>query len=359
MSTEPLIPDLSPLFYAEAQTGKTVRGAHTITRAVGANIVALARPAHRVGPIVGQTLAAYTYQASYVRSHTSIKYLWLGWFFRPTASGINGGITLTIVDGAGNSVSSSSSKIPVGFKGESPFLLRRSFYAADIALGGSGYLDLDQLAATLSDPTWHFAFAAQTGGFDHILGWECPRSVVDSGEVYGVLTGPVNPGNPILSSGYERIAKTVEGGIICNRTLFSVSWPDDTAALTPSTTSATFTAFTLMTEGGGVSWRWHVRPRVVYYPNSATGERHRIRVLYRMSTTGTGTFEATATSVGAGSTQTATIALANSAVWAWSAWQDLQVPTDGTGRVAHLSFRGKVTTGTLYIASIIVEEYQT
>ena len=356
MSTEALIPDLSPLRYAEARTGLTVRGAHTITRATGANIVALARPAHRVGPIVGQTLTAYTYQASYVRSHASIKYLWLAWYFRATSSGNNGAITLTIRDAAGNSISSSSSKIPRGFKGESPFLIRRSFYQPDLALGGSGYLDLDALAATLTDPSWSFEFAAASGGFDHIVGWECPRSQVDSADVYGVTTGPENPGNPILSSSYERIAKTVQGGVICNRTLLSVSWPDDTATLTPSTTSATFTAFTLMTEGGGTPWRWYVRPRVVYAPSSTIGEKHRVRVLYRVVGGGTGTVEVTATSTGAGSTQTATVNTLTSAAWAWSAWVDLYVPTDGTDRIAYIKLRGKTTAGTLYIGSIIVEE---
>lgn len=356
MSSEALIPDVSPLRYAEARTGLTVRGAHSITRATGANIIALARPAHRIGPIVGQTLSAYTYQASYVRSHASIKYLWLAWYFRPTSSGINGGITLTIRDAAGNSVGSSSSKIPVGFKNETPFLIRRTYRLADLALGGSGYLDLDAIAATLTDPSWSFEFAARTGGFDHVIGWECPRSRVDSTETYGVTTGPENPGNPILSSVYERVAKTVEGGIVCNRTLFSASWPDDTATLTPSTTSATYTAFTLMTEGGGVSWRWHVRPRVVYAPSSATGEKHRVRLLYRVVGGGTGTVEVTAQSVGAGSTQTATVNTLTSATWAWSAWVDLYVPTDGTDRITHLSFRGKTTAGTLYLASIVIEE---
>lgn len=359
MSSEALNPDLSPLFYAEAQTGRTVRAGHTITRATGANIVALARPAHRVGPIFCRSTSAYTYQASYVRSHTSIKYLWLGWYCYGTTSGFGGSCTLTIRDGAGNSVSSSSAKIPRGFKGEVAYLLQPTYYLTLISIGGEGYLDLDALALTLTDPSWTFEFAFGAGGFAHVIGWECPRSQVDSADVYGALTGPENPGNPILSSGYERIVKTVEGGIVCNRTLFSVGWPDDAATLSPSTTSATFTAFTLLTEGGGTPTPFAVRPRVVYAPNSATGEPHRVRVLYRVTGGGTASVEAKSTSVGAGSANTATINSLTSATWAWSAWQTLQVATDGTDRIAKLTFRGKTTAGTLYVAGIDVEEYQT
>jgi hypothetical protein len=359
VSTEHVLPDYPSLAYAETRVGLTVRGGHTMTRAQAANVIALARPAHRVGPIYSSTTTAYVYAASYVRSHSSIRYLWLAWYYHPGTSGINGGVTLTIRDAAGNSVASSSTKIPRGFKGESPYNIRASFYDSNIATGGSGYLDLDALAATLTDPSWTFEFAAQTGGFETIEGWECPRSQVDDSETYGVLTGPENPGNSILSSSYERLAKTVEGAITCNRTLFSLSWPEDTASLSPSTTSATLTAFALLTEGGGVPVPFHVRPRVVYAPNSATGEPHRVRVLYRVTGGGTGTVEAKSTSVGAGSANTATLNTLTSATWAWSAWQTLQVATNGTDRIAHLTFRGKVTAGALYIASIVVEENNT
>ena len=82
MSTEALIPDFPALYYAEGITGATVRGGHTITRATAANIIALGRPARRIGPT--QSLgASASYHAGYVRSHTAIKQLALAWYYWP------------------------------------------------------------------------------------------------------------------------------------------------------------------------------------------------------------------------------------------------------------------------------------
>ena len=362
--SEAILPDFAALYYAEAQTGKTVRGGHTITRAASANVIALGRPAKRIGPIMGRSASAYTYQASYVRSHASIKHVYLAWYYRPTASGLNASITLTIRDAAGHSVSHTSALIPRGFKGEPQQAVRTSFYASDFAIGGSGYLDLDALAATLTDSSWSFDFAASTGVFDHIIGWECPRSQVDSADTYGALTGPANPGNPILAgstttSGYERLAKTVEGAVLCNRTLLAIVWPDDAATLTPSTASAALAAMTLMTEGAGVPYSWRVRPRVVYAPASATGEPHRVRYLYRVTGGGTAVIRCTATSVGVGSVTTCDATGLTSATFAWSAWVSTTIPTNGTDGIVAVTFTAKTTAGTLYLASIQLEENQT
>ena len=158
--------------------------------------------------------------------------------------------------------------------------------------------------------------------------------------------------------GYERIAKTLEGCVTCNHTLLSAAWRTDTS-LAPVTTSATFTAFTRMLESGTTPWAWRVRPRVVYNPNSATGEPHRVRYLYQVSGGGTAAVECTATSVGAGSAQTATTTGLTSSTWAWSDWQSLNVPTDGTDRICKIEFTGKTTAGNFYVASIELEENQT
>ena len=45
--------------------------------------------------------------------------------------------------------------------------------------------------------------------------------------------------------------------------------------------------------------------------------------------------------------------------FAWSAWVSTTIPTDGTDRIVSLTFTGKTTAGTLSVAAIEVEEYQT
>jgi hypothetical protein len=368
--SEALVPDFPSLLYTEALTGGTVRGGHTITRATAVNIVATGRPARRVGPMQTQTVAAaQTFVAGYTRSHDSIKQLWLGWFYRPAGLDTLAtvAVTLTITDALGNTVASSSDLIPLGFKGvASQPIAATHLYQSDSLLGGSGYLDLDAVAAVLTDPSWSFSFAWACSDvytpLDRIEGWECPRSQVDSADTYGALTGPVNPGNPVLAgsittTGYERIAQTVAGAILAGRTLLSVAWPTD-ATIAPGLTSATFVPFTRMLEGGATPWSWRVRPRVVYAPSSAVGEPHRVRYLYRVTGGGSGTIRCTATSVGAGSVTTADAALLTSATFAWSGWVSTTIPTDGTDRIVALTFTGKTTAGTLSVAAIEVEEYQ-
>ena len=234
-------------------------------------------------------------------------------------------------------------------------------------LGAIGYIDIDAAAAILTGDSWAFQFDwSRSGGntsLDRIEGWECPRSQVDSADDFGLLTGPENPGNPIVAGspsayGYERMAKTIEGGIACGRTLLSASWPTDTS-IAPGTSSATFTAFTRMIESGSTPWSWRVRPRVVYSPASATGEPHRVRYLYKVTGGGTAAVKCTATSVGTASVQTATTSSLASSTWAWSDWADLSVPTDGTDRLVNLTFIDKTTAGAFYVASIEIEEHQT
>lgn len=370
MSTEALIPDFAPLFYGEAQTGKTVRGGHTITRAASANVIALGRPAKRIGPVQSQKTDGSTYTVGYVRSHTSIKQLWLAWYFHADGTNTPASISmsLTITDAAGHTVGPSSALIPVGFKGTSTDAIRATYlYQSDIFLGAAGYLDLDALAATLTDTSWslEFTYSASTVyvPLDRVIGWECPRSQVDSADTYGALTGPVNPGNPILAgstttSGYERLAKTVEGAVLCNRDLLCVSWQRQVGYV-PSTASAALAAMALMTEGGGVPYSWRVRPRVVYVPSSSTGEPHRVRYLYQVTGGGTATIRCTATSIGAGSVISVDAAGLTSAAFAWSAWSTLTIPTDGTDGIVAVTFTAKTTAGTVYLASIQLEENQT
>lgn len=370
MSNEGLISDFAPLLYTETLTGGTVRGGHTITRAIDANIIGLARPARRIGPVQSQKTDGSTYSVGYTRSHTSITQLWLAWYFHGDFTNTPATISmdLTITDAIGNSIASSSDLIPVGFKGTATDAIQAATtYDSSILLGAEGYLDLAACAAVLTDPTWNFEFVYTASTthvpLDRIEGWECPRSQVDDGDSYGSLTGPDNPGSPIVSgstttNGYERLMSTISAAALCGRTLLSIAWPTVTT-IAPGTSSATFTAFTRMLESGTTPWSWYVRPRMLYAPNSATGEPHRVRVFYEVTGGGTAAVQCNATSVGALSVGTATITSLASATWAWSDWQTINIPTDGTGRLVAITFEGKTTAGSFYIAGIELEENQT
>lgn len=359
MSSEALIDAFPPLYYAECVTGATVRGGHTINRATAANLAALGRPAKRAGPIQAQTVRLGTYTIGYVRSHASIKQLWVAWYYRPSTSPGANFVDLSLADALGNTIASSSVLVPIGFKGTASYgIPRTSYYQSDVFLGAAGYLDLDALAATLTDPSWSLTFDCDVSVLDRIEVWECPRSQVYDSETYGALTGPFNPGNGIVAGsvttkGYERIAKTVEAAVACNRSYLNVAWPEDTA-VAPTTASAAFTAFTRMLEGGTTPWAWRIRPRALYLPSSAAGEPARVR--YRYQVTGGGT-AAIRCSTGATASPYDLRSL-TSATWAWSDWTAVEIPTNGTGRVATVTFEGKTTAGTLYVSAIQLEENQ-
>ena len=370
MTTEALIPEFPLLQYAEAITGRTVRGGHSMTRASAANVIALGRPARRIGPTQGLA-ASGTLRVGYVRSHASITQLVLAWWYRPDvdpfAAAPTISITTTIRDNLGNTLTSASAVIPDGFDG-AVLSGGGSTYDLDtsVNLGAIGYIDLVDAATTLTGDTWEFQFDwSRSGGsvaLDRIEGWECPRTQVDDAGTYGALAGSEEPGDPILAGStttpvYERIAKTIEGAALCGRTLLSVAWPEDTA-IAPVTASGSYTAFTRMLEGGTTPWSWRVRPRMLYAPSSATGEPHRVRVLYEVTGGGTAAVRCTATSVGAGSVVTAAVTGLTSASWAWSDWQTMTIPTDGTDRIVALTFEGKTTAGSFYVAAIEIEENQ-
>lgn len=366
MSVESLVPDFPALSYAEGYTGLTVRGSHTITRAVAANIVALGRPCRQFAGMQPQTPDTFVF--SYTRTHSDINQLRLAWTYRSdpdvlvTPATLT--MTLTITDALGNSVAASDARVPTAFDGTGSYSAQGSLSpTGDVHLGGLGYLDLDALATTLTDPSWSFEFVfARSGGnatLEWIDAWECPRSVVSAADTYGTLTGPMNPGNPISAGtvatrGYERLAKTIEGGILANRVYLSVAWPANTGASIPSTVSAAYAPFATLVEGAGVPLPWRIRPRVVYLPNDAAGEPGRVRFLYYQSGGGSGSVR---TSTGSTS-DPFDVAGLTGASWQWSAWKNVLLPTNGTDRIVSVTFQGKTTGGTLYLAGIQLEESQ-
>jgi hypothetical protein len=364
MATEGL-PDAAPvLTFDEVRTRRTVGAGHTLARVSAANLVALARPARR---FVTQQTGVYNFRVSYQRSHSAIKHLYLAAFTRahpltfplPTNTLT---LDLTIKDAAGVTVSSSASTIPSGFRsGTSRTPTTASSPLARFLMIADGFLDLDALAATLTTPPWSFEFAATRTGttlvIDRVEGFEVPRTLVDSDDDFGVLTGPFNPGNAVVAGsvstvGYERLSKTIEGAILCGRDYVNVAWPADTAyGLSPRTSSASYVALTNLTDGSD-PLPFYCYPRVVYHPSSATGERARFRVLYYVSGGGTAAVQL---ATGASSSPYQITGLTG-ASWQWSAWADCDLPTDGTDRVAELLFKGKTNAGTLYLAGIHVQE---
>lgn len=366
MSTEGLIPDFPVLAYSEGYTGLTVRGSHTITRATAANVVALGRPCRQFGGMMATGPGTFVF--SYTRTHADINQLRIAWAYRsdpdPMAGFATISITTTITDALGNTITSPNTLIPTAIDGTTFGTLSGSLSpTGDVHLGAVGYLDLDTIAATLTNSSWSFEFVFARSGtnvtLEWIDAWECPRTTVNDGDTYGALTGPLNPGNPISAGsittrGYERIAKTIEGCIKVNRVHLSVAWKADTAASIPSTASATYAPFAILLEGVGTPLPWRIRPRVVYLPSSAVGEPARVRFLYYQSGGGTGSIR---TQTGSSSDPFDVTGLTG-ASWQWSAWTTCYLPTNGTDRIVSVTFEGKTTAGTLYLAGIQLEENQ-
>lgn len=363
MATEGL-PDAPPvLTFDEVRVRRTVAAGHTISRAVAANLTALARPARHF--CTAQT-AVYNVSVSYRRSHTAIKYLYLAAFTRspsPFSSTETMTINLAITDAGGHSVASSASTIPRGFRSGTtyqPALVSFNPLAQFVQLT-EGFLDLDALAVTLTDPSWSLDITVTRSGstlvLDRIEGFEVPRTQVNSADDYGILTGLLNPGNVVVAGstttyGYERLNKTTEAAILAGRDYVNVAWPADIAyGLSPRTTSATYVPLTNLTDGSN-ALPFYCYPRVVYAPNSSSGERMRWRVLFYVSGGGTADFQLT---TGAASSPYTVTGLTGAA-WAWSAWTDGYLPTNGTDRIAEITIKGRTSAGTVYLAGLHAQE---
>ena len=369
MTTRPIINQVQSLAYSSVQIGVTVRGPHMMAAANVANIVALARPRrgfHLANLITG------TFHASYRRTHDAIKQALIQWSSRTTMpSGTTLGATdslavdLTITDALGNSVASSSAMIPAGFKGETVVLPQNTAHPALPAFGAAGWLDLDALAATLTDPSWTFEFVITrpTGTVlcvDSLVMREVSRTVVDTSDTYGVDPADFQPGQPMgagssTTVGTLRLAKTIEGAIASTDDVLVVGWEDDITATIPKTTAAAYAALTNLeqTAGNAVRWRVPVRPMLVTAPpGDATGETARFRVRYYVA--GGGTADVRLVTGSSGSPYAVTGL--TGAAWAWSAWTDCRLPTDATDQIATLKLEAQTSAGTVYISGIHVQQ---
>lgn len=370
MSTEPQSPfGPGALAYDEARVGRTVRSATAMRAAASASINASSRPAKRaqIHSAYPDGTSARTYVVSYSRTTTAIKFLRVAASIRTATFGDTLTIDLTIRDGAGHSVASSSALIPNPYKATTIFLDASAGSATwDARTIGDAYLDLDALAATLTDADWslEFAIAAPHGTHslvDLIEVYEVPRMVVDSADAAGSLALPFLPGNTISAGavsstgddGVARLEATAQAARTSQRTYWQECFgPDDTTATIPQTTSGSYAALTGAEESAGVPIDYVVRVRPVTSTGAAAGETARVRFRYLVSGGGTASLRVTTGSTGSPYDLTGL----TSATWAWSPWLAIALPTDASGHVATVTLKGKTTAGTVYVSSIVVEE---
>lgn len=368
MSTELAPLGFPSLHYTEVQTGRTVTAGAAMKLAHAADIVALCRSPKWIRL---NDLRPGDYQVSY-SSSAGAKLLYLAWYYRIPDVGNPGdtlAVKLQITDGT-NTVIYSDAKIPRAFQGNDTLLLIEQTLTnpACMTRAGSGWLDLDDLRATLSASNdWAMTFivtrASGTIAYvDRIDGWEAPRTMMSDADPAGVLAGPFNPGNPIVSGstttlGWERMEQTTRAALAVQPRYLSLSWIESITAgyNVPKTSSAAYTALTHLSESAGVATKFVVRVRpmtVTAPPGTAAGEAARWRVLVYV--TGGAAADVQITTGATGSPYA--ITGLGGAAWTWSAWQTIALPTDATGQLATLSINARVTGGaTVYVAGIVVE----
>lgn len=373
MTVRPLINRMPLLAYRSCQISRTVRGPHMMAIAEAANVCALGRPSRGFNLYGVGYGGAGVFVASYRRTHAAINQAVIEWTVRllpastapVTATTETVSLTLVIRDALGNVVN--DTRIPTMFNGTArTFTIDPTSPAGDPVLGGIGYLDLDAIATTLTDPSWSFEFtefrsAGSTLVIDRIWMRELARTIVDTSDTYGVDVADFQPGQPsgagsTTTTGTLRLARTIDGAIASTDDVLVLGWEDVTSAAdTPSTTSAAFAALTLLEETAGVPMRFRVPIRPMYVeapPGDATGETGRFRVRYLVTGGGTATVRLNTGSTGS---PYATAGLA-SAVFAWSPWIDCRFPTNATGAIATLTFEAKTTAGTVYVSAIHVQQ---
>jgi hypothetical protein len=366
MSTEQAPLGFPALHYVEAQAGRTVTGPFAIKVAHAADILALCRPTKTIRV---DNAVPGVYSVGFARTPNATL-LYLSWWFRAHIS-INAGDQLSVglvIDDGTASIGPVNALIPIAFQGTThPVTLSLAAIftnPAGMTLGGEGWLDLDDLATTLTLPDWTLSFVitrpvGTVAVVDRIEGFEVPRGTVSDADAVGALAGPLNPGNAITAGstttdGWERIHATLQAAIAAPPEYLSLAWINDIGATIPKTSSATHVALTNLEESAGVSivFRMRVRPMtVVAPPGTAAGEAARFRVLYYVA--GGGTAEVRLHTGSTGSPY-ATAGLTGAA-WAWSAWTTCALPTNVTDQIARLTFDAKTSAGTVYLAAIVVE----
>lgn len=367
MST-PRLPFPADLDTEAARVGRTVR-LEVLGIGLAANSALLDSPPRRWAIFDLADTGAYT--AGYVRS-PSARYLRIAAAIAGASSwtGVTVELTLTVRDAAGHSVSGAP-KIPEPFNAfahlAGPITGASRFDGEQVV---AGYVDLDDLASTLTDPSWSFEWTVTLTGagalVNRIEAWEVPRGVVDEGaSAGGVGLGDFQPDQPISdgpatdpAGRWARIAQTTAQARTMGRTYVSLAWRESTAPSdTPSITSTSDAPITLLDRGGSrLPIRVHARQLAAA---GAAGEVVRWRVRYRF-TGGAGT-ETAQVGMRSGATGSPwfTTALAYTTSWTWSDWVTSAVST--VAAVDDFEPSGKVSASgpSCFICALEIEEHVT
>lgn len=346
----------------QARIAASARAIHGLAIAMTANGGALDHPAAIAS--TGWTDTGGTVSLPYVRT-PSARYLRIE--ARVSAVPIGTAATvrmkLTVRDDLSHSVAHTDDRCPAGFRDEThdcPATLS-VVPRFDDSFAVVGYLDADELAVTLTDPSWSLdiEIAVSGGGtVDGIQLWEVPRFIVDDGvDGGGVIPGSFQRDYSIhddTQRGLRRVVSTLEAGRLAQRTLLSLSWLQSTSATdTPSCTSTSYAPLTLL-DAGSDPVRFVVPTRVVGRSTSPVPAQWRF--LYRFDA-GAGTETARVRLYGqaAGSPWTSG-ALAYSTGWTWSPWKDCAVRVSPASDALSLRALVSASGPSLWLAAVHVRE---
>lgn len=278
-------------------------------------------------------------------------------------------LTLSITDGTVTIDSTDiEGRIPRGYLGETQYPPYTGLGRGVSGLDVVGWLDLDALCddglASSLDPSvaWTITLTATIGGAAEVLavhGWECPGFAVDpdADGPRGVPSDFFGRDDAILDApeGVGALVDADDAALQMQRTLVCLAWRMQTGDTTetPSTTSTSIGALTLLDEDGTASTLL-TRCRQIAAASTA-GEAIRFRVLYRMSGGTTETAKVRLTSLATGSPWD-TASLAYTEAWTWSDWVSAAHRTL-LGAHDELSLQARVDSpARLWIASVHVIE---
>mgnify|MGYP007071576899 FL=1 len=375
--SEPVAPLGAPvLAFTATVTGAVVRSPHLVGWAHAANVCALRMPAKRF-QIDRAAPSSDPYVAGYTRS-PGARYARIRWAMLADVGWQSLSVDLTITDGAGNSVASSSALIPNGFKADALVIAPPTGIPAADLRQRTGYLDLEALAATLVDPDWSFAFvvARPTGSSaiaDRIEFTELPRDLVSSADDYGLVTADGDPGDPIYAgdeteTGFVRLKHAEDAARLTQRAYLALAhWSATAASTTPNRSATSWGPLVAAAPASGYTYQslddgagtpagaiYQTRIRNIA-ATSAAGEACRVRFYYRVTGGGTADLRV---KTGATGSPFVLSSLATAGSFAWSDWLSLAAKTNGTDQLDSYTPEAQTsdTSTRVYVASVQLDE---
>lgn len=359
MSQAPHLSARSQVNETQARIHRATQAFHPLDLACAANCALLDTPAAQGS--IPWTETGGVYSVSYVRN-PGARFLRLEARVSAAAAGASIQLKLTARDASGHSVINTDDRIPRGFKDEvttCPIAFIGPLFEASRAV--IGYLDLDEVDDTLTDPSWSLDFELSVSGggaLDGVTVWELPRFVVDDSATHGGVIPGVFQRDAVIhdgaTDGLERLLATLASARLVNRTYLSLSWRQATlTGEVPSLTSTSDGPFDILAAGAS-RVDFGVTPRVVQAA-SVAGEAAQFRFLYRFEG-GAGTETATVKLHGSATGSPWTKTVAYTASWTWSAWVDAAVRTSPATDALSPSGLVSASGPTLWLAGLHVRE---